>query len=380
MTFDMLGPDPVLDGSATDAYFLRTEDALEASDRNPDVALEVTASQFPTGEWDLFAGIKDVAHLLKGRPVDVDAMEEGRLFDGGPVMRIEGPYLSVARFETSLLGFLSHATGFATRAFQARCADPETRMISFGARHVHPAIAPVVERSALIAGFDGFSHVASGEILDRTATGTMPHALMLCFGRGNQESAWMAFDEGVAEDVPRVILCDTFSDEVEEVLRAADLLGSDLDSVRIDTTGSRRGDFRAILREIRWELDGRGYEDVELFASGGIDVDAIDRLGDVVDGFGIGGYITDADPAEFALDIVEVEGEPISKRGKLSGRKQVYRTPDGENTIRKVDDNAPPNADALLTPLIRDGEIVREFDLEDATERARSERSLFDIE
>lgn len=39
----------------------------------------------------------------------------------------------------------------------------------------------------------------------------MPHALLLCFGKGNQESAWRAFDETVDEDVPLVMLCDTCS-------------------------------------------------------------------------------------------------------------------------------------------------------------------------
>lgn len=377
MRFDMLGPEPILDGSATDAYFLRTEDALESSGRNPRVTLEVTVDQFPTGEPDLFAGVKDIAHLLAGKPVDAYALREGRAFDGGPVMRIEGPYLDIARYETSLLGFLSQATGFATRAFEARRTSPDTQLMSFGARHVHPAIAPVVERSALLAGFDGFSHVASGELLGRDASGTMPHALVLCFGRDNQEAAWRAFHEAVDATVPRVLLCDTFGDEVEEVLRAADALGPDLDSVRIDTTSSRRGNFRDILREVRWELDARGFEDVDIFASGGIDTTALDRLGDVVDGFGIGGYITDADPTEFALDIVAVDGTPISKRGKLSGPKQVYRLPSGEHRIRSTSAEASSSENPLLEPLLEDGDIVRAFDLDRAIERAHSERDVF---
>ncbi len=90
----------------------------------------------------------------------------------------------------------------------------------------------MVERSALIAGLDGFSHVATGKILERDASGTMPHALLICFGKGNQEEAWRAFDEAVDADVPRVALCDTYSDEVDEVLRAAEVLGDSLDSVR----------------------------------------------------------------------------------------------------------------------------------------------------
>ena len=160
----------------------------------------------------------------------------------------------------------------------------------------------------------------------------MPHALVVCFGRGNQEAAWRAFDEAVAADVPRVALCDTYDDEVEETLRAVEAIGAD--SVRIDTTSSRRGDFRDILREIRWKLDARGHGDVGIFASGGIGPDEIRELRDVADGFGVGGYVSNADPVDFALDIVEVEGEPAAKRGKLDGRKAVYRTPDGAHHVR----------------------------------------------
>ena len=71
-------------------------------------------------------------------------------------MRIEGSYLAFAELETALLGFLSHATGVATAALRCRRAAPETTLLSFGARHVHPAIAGMVEKSALQAGFDGF--------------------------------------------------------------------------------------------------------------------------------------------------------------------------------------------------------------------------------
>lgn len=375
-TFDMLGPEPIREGTATDAYFLRTERTLDEAGVDPDVTLEVTADQFPTGEFELFAGVADAAALLEGLPVDVDALEEGRCFDGGPVMRIRGNYRDIARYETSLLGFLSHASGFATRALEARLVADDVSLFSFGARHVHPAIAPVVERSALIAGFDGFSHVAAGDVLGHEAAGTMPHSLIIVFGRGNQEDAWRAFDEAVAPGVPRIALCDTFSDEVDEVLRAVEALEESLDSVRIDTTASRRGDFRAILEEVRWELNSRGRDDVEIFASGGIDVTAIEQLRDVVDGFGVGSYVTDADPVDFALDIVEVDGEPIAKRGKLSGVKEVYRTQAGDHLVRRDTADPPAAAEPLLEPLIREGEIVRTFDIPQAAERARQDAAL----
>ena len=376
--FDVIAPETIREGRATDAYFERTVETLEHAGKNPHVVAEVTADQFPSGDFEVFAGIEDAAHLLAGRDIDVDALAEGRLFDGGPVIRIEGPYLAFARLETALLGFLSQASGIATNALRARRAAPDSSLLSFGARHVHPAIAAVVERSALLGGFDGFSHVAAGDLLGRESSGTMPHALVICFGEGNQEDAWRAFDEAVSESVPRIALCDTYSDEVDEVLRAADALGENLDSVRIDTTRSRRGDLRHILREVRWELDARGRDDVDVFVSGGLGPEDLRELRDVAAGFGVGGYVSNADPVDFALDIVEVEGEPAAKRGKLSGTKQVYRTSEGGHHVALARHES--DGEALLEPLIRDGELVREFDLNAATERTREDADAIGFE
>jgi len=381
LPFDIVSPEAIREGRATDAYFERTESTLRAADKNPHVAAEVTADQFPDGEFELLAGIKDAAALLSGHDLDVDAIPPGRLFDGGPVLRIEGPYLEFARLETSLLGLLSHASGIATAALEARRAAPDSSVLSFGARHVHPSIAAVVERSALLGGVDGFSHVAAGDVIGREASGTMPHALIICFGNGHQEDAWQAFDESVPEDVPRIALCDTFSDEKDEVIRAAEALGDRLDGVRIDTTGSRRGDFRHIIREVRWELDARGREDVDIFLSGGLGPQQLRELRDIADGFGVGSYISNAEPVDFALDIVAIDNEPVSKRGKLSGIKAAYRTADGEHHIGLRGTEAHPDSEALLEPLIRNGSVIDSFDysLETAIERAARDASLVDF-
>ena len=368
--FDLVSEAAIREGRATDAYFLRTEEALDHAGRNPHVVAEVTADQFPTGEFEVLAGLKDTAHLLSGLPIDVHALREGTHFDGGPVMRIEGPYRPFARYETSILGFLSYASAVATAAREAKAAAPDKPILSFGARHIHPASTAALERSALIGGVDGFSHVAAGEVLGREAGGTMPHALVICFGKGHQEAAWRAFDEGVGPDVPRIALVDTYSDEVDEALRAAETI-PDLDSVRLDTTSSRRGDFRHIAREVRWELDARGHEDVGIFVSGGLTPESIRHLGDVVDGFGVGSHVSNADPVDFALDIVELEGEPAAKRGKLSGTKQVYRTPDGGHHVALSGTDV--EGEPLLEPLIEGGEVVREFDIEAAAERCRED-------
>ncbi|WP_435196173.1 nicotinate phosphoribosyltransferase [Natronomonas sp. EA1] len=371
--FDIVSADAIREGRATDAYFDRTVEALEGAGRNPHVVAEVTADQFPDGDFELFAGLKDAAHLLEGLPIDVHAIPEGTLFDGGPVMRIEGEYLDFAAYETSLLGFLSHASGVATGALEVREAAPDTPIFSFGARHVHPATAAALERSALIAGLDGFSHVAAGELLGREAAGTMPHALLIAFGKGNQEQAWQAFDEHVPDSVPRVALVDTYSDEKDEAVRAAEAVDA-LESIRLDTTGSRRGDFAHIIREVRWELDARGFDDIGVFVSGGLGPEDLRVLEDIADGFGVGSAISNAPPVDFALDIVEVDGELAAKRGKLSGKKQVYRTRNGGHHVGLAGRPGPTDSEPLLKPLIEDGDLLQtEFDIDAAAARARED-------
>jgi len=165
------------------------------------------------------------------------------------------------------------------------------------------------------------------------------------------------------------------------VIRAAEALGDRLDGVRIDTTGSRRGDFRHIIREVRWELDARGREDVDIFLSGGLGPQQLRELRDIADGFGVGSYISNAEPVDFALDIVAIDNEPVSKRGKLSGIKAAYRTADGEHHIGLRGTEAPPDSEALLEPLIRNGSVIDSFDysLETAIERAARDASLVDF-
>ncbi len=166
--------------------------------------------------------------------------------------------------------------------------------------------------------------------------------------------------------MPRICLVDTFCDEKSEAVAAADALGPALQAVRLDTPSSRRGDMAAILDEVRWELDLRGRDDVQLFVSGSIDEHAIEELNPHADGYGVGTAISNAPSINFALDIVEVAGEPRAKRGKKSGRKSVLHCPACRE--RQV---APAGAARhcrcgqemtdLLAPLIRDGELVREL-------------------
>jgi hypothetical protein len=59
----------------------------------------------------------------------------------------------------------------------------------------------------------------------------------------------------------------------------------------------------------------------------GLDESGVRSLNPVVDGYGVGTSISNARVIDFAMDIIEIEGEPVAKRGKMSESKSVLRCP-----------------------------------------------------
>jgi nicotinate phosphoribosyltransferase len=179
--------------------------------------------------------------------------------------------------------------------------------------------------------------------------------------------ALRAFNEVIDPKVRRVALIDTLQDEKFEAIRVAQALGRDLYAVRLDTPSSRRGDFYRILEEVRWELDYRGFEYVKIIATGGIDEYQMPRLNPLVDAYGVGTAIANAPVLNFGLDIMEIDGQPIAKRGKHSGSKRVLRCRACFETVvvaaHKLVDRCPCGGsyDDLLKPLIRGGRATRDL-------------------
>ncbi|MGD0916350.1 MAG: nicotinate phosphoribosyltransferase [Thermodesulfobacteriota bacterium] len=323
--FHIADPKEIKDGKMTDVYFVRTMEVLKAKKIDKWVKAEFIAKRFPEDYgWGVLAGIEETAYLLRDLKVNVKSMKEGTVFRAfEPVMEIEGMYTEFGLYETSVLGLLCQASGVATKAARCKKAAEGRTLISFGARRIHPAIAPMVERNAFIGGCDGVSVVKNAELLGEEASGTMPHALILIIG--DTVEATKAFDEVIQSRVKRVSLIDTFNDEKIEAIRVAEALGKRLYGIRLDTPSSRRGDFRKIIEEVRWELSLRGFGDIKIFVSGGLDENSILGLNPVVDAYGVGTSIANARVIDFAMDIIEIEGRPLAKRGKMSGAKSVLR-------------------------------------------------------
>ncbi len=373
--FHLAGERDIKEGRTTDIYFEHTMEVFEhegVGDEN--VVAEFTVSSFPSDwNWAVFSGLDEVLYLLKGKDVDIYSMPEGSIFrtEGRngvytPVFFIEGSYKEFCKFETPILGCICHPTGVATKSARVNKVAGDSTIMSFGIRRMHPGIAPVIDRSAYIGGCDGISCIAGAEEVGLEPQGTMPHALTIIFDE--PEKAFEAFDEALPDDVSRIALVDTYYDEKKESMMAVDKMGEDLFGVRLDTPSSRRGDLAKIAEEVRWELERRGV-DTKIICSGGMDEYSIPKLKKSgVDSFGVGTSISNARTANFAMDIVEKEGEMVAKRGKYSGKKQAYRCPECFTFEMKaweeeatVECECGNEMEPMLEKVMEDGEILIDY-------------------
>ncbi|MCS7108344.1 MAG: nicotinate phosphoribosyltransferase [Sulfolobales archaeon] len=322
----------ILSGKVTDIYFIRTKEVLiKKGLSDVEVRLEFHVNGVPKGyDWVVYVGLEEALKILSQRPVNVYSLPEGTILPPNssiPIMVVEGRYVDFVELETAVLGILRHSSSVATKAARIKRLGMGNKFIFFGLRSAYPALAPMLDRSAYIGGFDGVSGILSEEFLGIKPSGTMPHSLIVVFG--DNVEAWKAFDEVIPEEVPRIALVDTFEDERMEAVKAANALGKKLFGVRLDTPSSRRGNFREIIKEVRWTLDLLGYKHVKIVASGGINERSVHQLRDVVDIFGVGTSVATPPPVDVGADIVEVkkgsDWTPISKRGKLPGSKKLYR-------------------------------------------------------
>jgi nicotinate phosphoribosyltransferase len=313
----------VLSGDSADVYFARAEMILAKEGMDPLATMEVFSRQA-----GVLCGMDEarnlLGHVLASAAPDeaqLEALQDGDLIESKEiVLRIRARYRQFGLYETAVLGMLAQSTGWATAA--RACVDiaaPDP-VISFGARHIHPDIADVLDYAAIVGGCVGASTPAGARLAGLAPSGTMPHSLVLIFG--DTVEAALAFDRHVPPDVPRIVLVDTFKDEAEEALRVAAALGDRLYGIRLDTPAERGRVTPDLVHEVRARLDQAGFGHVRITVSGGLTPDRIAFFKDAgapVDSYAVGSYISGATPIDFTGDIKEIDGRPIAKRGRIPG-------------------------------------------------------------
>lgn len=299
---------------------------------------------------------------------DVDAMPEGRVFfPNEPVIRIAAPLPVAQLVETRILNLLHFQSVVASKAARMVLQAPGRLLIDFGLRRAHGAEAGLfAARAAYIAGFTGTATVLAKPMFGIPVYGTMAHSFIQAFA--DETEAFKAF--ALSRPGNLVLLIDTYDTlaAARKVVALAPWLserGIKLVGVRIDS-----GDLAALARDVRRCLDLGGLSQATIFASGGLDENAIARLvvtGAPIDGYGVGTALTtseDVPALDCAYKLQEYAG--IARRklsaGKATwpGRKQVFRRyADG----RMVGDTLTLDGDrqdgeALIVPTMRGGQRV----------------------
>jgi nicotinate phosphoribosyltransferase len=306
--------------AASDVYFQRAQRTLAGAHVDAVVAMD-----FFAGGAGVLCGVAEAVRLL------AEVLQAGdeayAIAEGAPIgaretaLRVRAPYSRFGVYETALLGMLSSCTGWATAAREVVDAAGGKRVISFGARHVHPLIGPTMEYSAVVGGCAGCATPLGAQLAGlQGASGTMPHAMILLFG--DTVKAALAFDQHMGDDVLRIVLVDTFKDEAEEALRVAEALNKRLRGVRLDTPGERGGVTVDLVKEVRARLDLAGFEHVGIFVSGGLDAARIREFEAAkcpIHSYGVGMAISSAPAIAFTADIKEIAGKPMTKRGRIPG-------------------------------------------------------------
>jgi nicotinate phosphoribosyltransferase len=317
-------PSPeIMSGESADVYFARAEAILQREGLDPLVTMEVFARHDA-----VLCGIDEAKNLLAHVLAETDpaettleALDDGDLVAPKEVvLRIRARYRKFGLYETAFLGMLAQSTGWATAAREVVEAAAPHPVVSFGARHVHPAITDVLDYAAIVGGCVGASTPAGARLAGLSPSGTMPHSLVLIFG--DTVEAALAFDRDLDPDVPRIVLVDTFRDEAEEALRVAHALGDRLYGIRLDTPAERGRVTADLVHEVRARLDQAGFDHVKIVVSGGLNPDRIRYFQEArapVDSFAVGSYISGAAPIDFTGDIKEIDGRPIAKRGRIPG-------------------------------------------------------------
>ena len=199
-------------GPASDVYFQRAHTTLSGAHVDAVVAMD-----FFSSKAGILCGVTEAVRLLSGvlqegdqawadRRGRRDGQKGNRAPSAGALLAIRRLRDGAARHAVQLLRLGDR------RARDRRRRPSGKRVISFGARHVHPLIGPTMEYSAVVGGCAGCATPLGAQLAGlQGASGTMPHAMILVFG--DTVKAALAFDEHMPDDVLRIVLVDTFKDE-----------------------------------------------------------------------------------------------------------------------------------------------------------------------
>jgi nicotinate phosphoribosyltransferase len=383
----------------TDLYEVTMAQAYMAEHMSGTAVFETLFRKLPRGRsYVMAAGLSDVLDFLETfqfHPEDIDYLRELRLFTeeflqslsavrftgdvwavpegtvvfpNEPIVQVIAPILEAQLAETFVVNQIHLQSVIASKAARVVEVARGRMVVDFGARRAHGTDAALkVARASYLAGIAGTSNLLAAREYGIPAFGTMAHSFIQAFD--NELDAFTAF----ARLYPgTTLLVDTYDtlrgvDHVIELAKHREHL--DVAAIRLDS-----GDLSALSKAARAKLDAAGLNQVEIFASSGLDEYRIAALMDdgcPIDAFAVGTKLAvaqDAPALDMAYKLVEYEGTGRTKfsSGKViyPGRKQVVRRLDhgvfAGDTIGQPDEEL--DGEPLLVPVMKHGRRLPQYD------------------
>ncbi|MFX0057953.1 MAG: nicotinate phosphoribosyltransferase [Candidatus Hodarchaeota archaeon] len=296
--------------------------------------------------------------------LDIWAIKEGNFFfPNEPIIRIQGPIFHAQIAETYILNVINFQTLIASKASRIKSVALDKVLLEFGTRRSHSPLAGVyAARASYIAGFNGTSNVIADLELGINSTGTMAHSFVQKFD--NEADSFDLYYNIYGEN--SILLIDTY--DTEKGAKKSSKYGNSIRGVRIDS-----GDLIEHAKKVRKILDGSGCKKVLIVASSDLNEYKIKKIIDndaPIDAFGIGTELATSsdDPTISGVyKLIEYNNEPKIKISEekitYPGIKQIFRIYD-ENSLFKEDilalegEPVPPNAEGLLIPIMKSGELL----------------------
>src|SRR5579884_23075 len=288
----------IRDGYYSDAYFVYTKQLLEKEGHHPRVTMQVFQKHDSVlGGIDeaiavlkLCSGHSDNGAWVPGwDPLTVHALHEGdRMAARETVLTIEGDYSLFAHLETVYLGCLARRSLIMRNVTEVVEAARGKQIFYFPARHDHWLVQTGDGWSAHVAGAIGVSTDAQASWWGGRGIGTVPHGLIAAYG-GDTVKAASVFAERYHREMNVTVLVDFENDSLRTALEVAEALGPRLWGVRLDTSEDmvdrslleELGGFKPtgvnprLAEKVRGALDGAGFTDVRIVASGGFTAERI---------------------------------------------------------------------------------------------------------
>lgn len=350
------------------------DDLVELRFTDADIAYLSDLGRFSQQFIDRLAGQEftcDVLAIPEGTPV----------FGNEPLIRVTGPLLEAQWIETLLINRVAYASLVASHALAVVTAARGKPVLEFGARRAHgPDGSLTATRSAMIGGCTGTSNVEAARQFGLQVSGTQAHSWIMAFP--SELDAFRAYARTFPDSC--VLLVDTYDTlglgVPNAVIVASELAerGYRLQGIRLDS-----GDLDELSRGARAQLDGAGFDDVDIVASGDLDAARIADLEAAaapIDAYGVGTAMVTArsDPTFSGVyKVAEVAGRPTLKlsgspaKTSNPGRKQVWRTATGDIVGLEHEQHSGRK---LLRPVLRGGQRVTPAEsVHDIAQRCRED-------